>query len=145
MNRPTLPTPEIVEEMLLQIREGKSLVSLCKDETMPSLRIASRWIEEDVDLQHRYARARADQAERNAEEIVALADETNRPGITMEEIQVAKLRIDARKWVAAKLLPKKYGDKGNEVHVNNTVNNLTITPERLAEIQEARRIALERT
>ena len=52
---------------------------------------------EDPDLQHRYARAREDQAERNAEQLVALSDELNRPGVTMEEIQVAKLRIDVRR------------------------------------------------
>ena len=29
---------------------------------------------------------------------------------THEEIQDKRVRIDARKWIAAKLLPKKYGD-----------------------------------
>src|SRR5436190_23050214 len=113
---------------------------------MPSLRIACRWIEEDTDLQHRYARARADQAERNAEEIVTLADETNRPGITMEEIQVAKLRIEARKWVAAKLLPKKYGDKAGDVQVNTNVqNNMTVlSPEKMRELQQWHRESWER-
>lgn len=36
-----------------------------------------------------------------------------------DAVQRSKLRVDARKWVAAKLKPKKYGDKidvtsGNE-------------------------------
>lgn len=138
-DRPTTPTPEIVEEMLLRIREGQSLVGICKDEAMPSVRVAHRWIEADEDLQHKYARAREDQAERNAEQIVALADEVNRPGVTMEEIQVAKLRIDARKWIASKLLAKKYGDRGTEVNVNSTVNNNFVLSEQIRQRIVARR------
>jgi hypothetical protein len=45
-----------------------------------------------------------------ADEIVSIAD-----GPDGEDSPVAtardRLRVDARKWVAAKLLPKKYGDR----------------------------------
>jgi hypothetical protein len=30
---------------------------------------------------------------------------------TAEQIQQARLRIDTRKWIACKLLPRTYGDK----------------------------------
>ena len=52
----------------------------------------------------RYARARERQAERRAAEIVEIAD-------TEPDAAVARNRIEARKWTAAKLLPKRYGDK----------------------------------
>jgi hypothetical protein len=56
--------------------------------------------------------AREVQAETMADEIVSIADGT---GMGVEE-RVAlsardRLRVDSRKWVASKLLPKKYGDK----------------------------------
>jgi hypothetical protein len=56
-----------------------------------------------------YARAKEQQAEYMEEEIISLADEAepDRYG----RIEKDKLRVDARKWCAAKLKPKKYGDK----------------------------------
>ena len=37
---------------------------------------------------------------------------------------MARVKIDARKWIVSKLLPKKYGDRPDEVHVSTTVTNL---------------------
>jgi len=53
-----------------------------------------------------YARAREDQADWHADEIVAIAD-------TETDAAKARNRIDARKWKAAKLKPKVYGDRVN--------------------------------
>jgi hypothetical protein len=66
-----------------------------------------------------YARAREDQADTNADEILQIADEmppeyTDEKGRTYLDqtfIQWQKNRIDARKWTAAKLKPRKYGDR----------------------------------
>jgi hypothetical protein len=66
-----------------------------------------------------YARAREDQADTNADEILAIADEmppeyTDEKGRTTLDqtyIMWQKNRIDARKWTAAKLKPRKYGDR----------------------------------
>ena len=56
-----------------------------------------------------YARAREVQAETLADEIVSIADEDGDP-------QRQRLRVDARKWVASKLKPKRYGDKVTNEH-----------------------------
>lgn len=73
-----------------------------------------------------YARAKAAQADRMAEDILAIADEvavtTKYDGedvqIVMDSTAVARnrLRVDARKWLASKMLPKKYGDKVTQEH-----------------------------
>jgi len=73
-----------------------------------------------------YTRAREEQAETHADEIVKIADETpdtepvydkhgNLLAIKLDSAYVAwqKQRIEARKWTAAKLRPKKYGDRLN--------------------------------
>ena len=74
------------------------------------------------DLRQMYARAKEAQLEILASEIQQIADEPQ-PGeiITLKgderEVKIAdmlehrKLRIDARKWLLAKLAPKKYGDR----------------------------------
>ncbi len=70
-----------------------------------------------------YARAREDQADTLADEIVAIADEpaagkkttTKANGdvetVEGDMIEHRRLRVDARKWTAAKLKPKKYGER----------------------------------
>jgi hypothetical protein len=55
-----------------------------------------------------YARAREAQADCWASEIVDLADETLADA---NHVAKARLQIDARKWVASKLMPRKYGDR----------------------------------
>ena len=55
-----------------------------------------------------YARAREAQADCWASEIVDLADETLADA---NHVAKARLQIDARKWVACKLLPRKYGER----------------------------------
>jgi hypothetical protein len=70
----------------------------------------------------RYARAKQIQAELLADEIIEIADNpelgtksVSKPtGIEITEgdmIEHRRLRVDSRKWLLAKLLPKKYGDK----------------------------------
>jgi hypothetical protein len=63
------------------------------------------------------------QAEGFFEEIVEIADDGRRDYQETEEgaslvdhdhIQRAKLRVDARKWVAARMAPKKYADPGRQ-------------------------------
>jgi len=83
------------------------------------------WLSQDPKLADQYARAKDACAELLADEIVDIAEdgrndwverENARTGETYialnrEAIERSRLRIDARKWVASKLLPKRYGDR----------------------------------
>ena len=77
------------------------------------------WLLRQPSFAEQYARAREEQADTNADEILEIADEmppefTDEKGRTYLDqtfIQWQKNRIDARKWTAMKLKPKKYGDK----------------------------------
>ena len=66
-------------------------------------------------------RARAVQAERWADELVTLPDSLPE-NVTAEQVAVAKLQVDTRKWIIGKRLPKKYGDRPAEVNVNTQIN-----------------------
>ena len=78
-----------------------------------------RWLSEFSRFRDRYARAREAQADALFDEILEIADETafdteitengSRPN--SEWIARSRLRVDARKWMASKLAPKKYGEK----------------------------------
>lgn len=67
-----------------------------------------------------YARAKVDQADCFAEDCIDISDESkgdtkiNANGDEVfdgEYVARARLRVDTRKWMAAKLLPKLYGDR----------------------------------
>lgn len=109
---------------------------------MPGQATVYEWLLAKPDFAEQYARARDEQADTLADEIVAIADETpeldpiySKDGELIEiklhsaYIQWQKNRVDARKWVASKLKPKKYGDrqivagdKENPLHIENNVD-----------------------
>ena len=90
---------------------------------MPSVSTVYRWIQAHVEFRDNYTRAREDQADTLADEILDIANtpvvgvktKTNEKGEVEttegDMIEHRRLQVDARKWIAAKLKPKKYGDK----------------------------------
>ena len=124
MGRPSIYSQQIAAEICTRIAQGESLRSICRDDAMPSMASVFLWLAQKPDFSEQYARAREEQAEVHADAIVAIADETpdveevrDREGNVLDlkmhsaYVQWQKNRIDARKWVAAKLKPKKYGDR----------------------------------
>ena len=105
--RPTDCTPEVVEEICSRLASGESLRHICEDAHLPVTRTIYRWVIEDREgFSHQYAKARHSQAMHWAEEILTIGDNENR-----EDTQRARLRVDTRKWLLSKVLPKVYGDK----------------------------------
>ena len=109
-------------KICLELENGRSLSNILKDEGMPSPSTVFRWLENDIgNFREEYARAREGQAAFYAEQIIAIADEV---GEDSQAIAKAKLRIDARKWVAARMAPKHWGNK-SEVLVSSKSENMT--------------------
>jgi hypothetical protein len=105
-----------------RIADGESLRAICRDADMPARSTVFRWLSLEDGFSDLYARAKEEAAELFAEEIVEIADEREGKAIMADGAEVAvvfdstavarnRLRVDARKWVAAKLKPRKYGDK----------------------------------
>ena len=107
-----------------QIAQGKSLRSILDaDDKLPTVRSFIDWMGADGELAIQYAHARQTQYELLADEIVSIADEkytTDEHGVrerlSSEAIQRNRLRVDTRKWMLAKMLPKVYGDKLQTEH-----------------------------
>ncbi len=66
-----------------------------------------------------YARACETRADRIADEIIAISDSTENKDNVI--VQRDRLRVDSRKWLLAKLQPKKYGDKLDIEHSGNVI------------------------
>lgn len=97
-------TDEIKNEICDRIAEGESLVQICADSGMPARSTVFKYLRIDDEFADKYARAREAQADSFFDEIVSIAD-------VEEDTNKARVRIDARKWAAGKLRPKKYGDR----------------------------------
>lgn len=107
MSKPSSYTPEIGEEICQRLAQGESLRSICDSQGMPYRRTVRGWVADDVEgFGAQYARAKEAQAHALAEDLLEIAD-----AATNEDYQVARLRVDTRKWLASKILPKSYGDK----------------------------------
>lgn len=102
--RPSTYSEAIADDICERIIDGGALYRICQTDGFPSEGTVYRWLEEHEGFREKYARARELQQDREADHIVVIADETEDP-------QKARLQIDARKWRASKLAPKKYGDK----------------------------------
>jgi len=117
--RPSTYTPEIAAIICDRISRGESLKSICNSPGIPDQVVVYGWLGRQPEFAQMYARAREDQADTLADEIAALADEE--PRMVVDDKGVARIdsawvqwqknRVEARKWVAAKLKPKKWGER----------------------------------
>ena len=114
--RPSKYSDELAEKICEKIANGRSLRSICAEDGMPPMKTIYRWLEANEEFRHQYARARDKQADYFAEEIIEIADSAEAESAAVSK---AKLQIDARKWAASKIAPKKYGDK-QEIDVKSS-------------------------
>lgn len=83
------------------------LPTLCKMyPEIPADKTIQRWRNRVDEFRLNYACAKLKQADLLAEECLEIADNS-----TSESFCADRLRIDTRKWLASKLLPKQYGDR----------------------------------
>jgi hypothetical protein len=120
--RPTKFNQQTADLICMMLSEGMSLRQILKADTVGALPAQStvyEWLIRHPLFAEQYARAREEQADTNADEILEIADERppefkddkGRTYLDQTYIAWQKNRIEARKWTAMKLKPKKYGDR----------------------------------
>ena len=134
--RPSKYTEKLADEICGRIINGEGLVKIARDDHMPDVVTVYRWIRENELFRNRYTMSREEQAETLADEMFEIADDGRNdwmersndagPGFLLngEHIQRSKLRIETRKWIAAKLKPKKYGDRVENHHTGGTTTKI---------------------
>lgn len=100
---------------------GESLRAICRTEGFPSDRAVRRWATDDPDgFGARFSAAREAGWHVIAEEILAIADDGANDSYVDENgfrrtdndvVQRSRLRVDTRKWLLSKMLPKVFGEK----------------------------------
>jgi hypothetical protein len=112
MGRPSKYTQKIADEICERLAEGESLRRICLTPSMPKKSTVFRWLASNQEFRDQYAMSRECQADVLADEIIDIADGKRAEYEGGEaDVQRDRLAVDARKWVAAKLKAKVYGDK----------------------------------
>lgn len=135
IGRPSKYSDEMAEKICEKIANGRSLRSICAEDGMPTTSTVCKWLIENKEFSEQYTRARDKQADYFAEEIIEIADSAEAESAAVAK---AKLQIDARKWAASKIAPKKYGDK-QELDVKSSDGSMT--PAVRLNAEEFRKIA----
>jgi len=125
MGRPSEYSQEVADLICERIADGESLRSICDADEMPAKSTVFKWLAANETFSDQYARAREAQADAVFDDILTIADDARNDWMERfdkdqqslgwvengEALRRSALRIDARKWMASKLKPKKYGEK----------------------------------
>lgn len=133
MARPLAFTQPLADFICERIAGGKSLLSITRDDGMPSMPTVLMWARTSQGFLRQYLLARDLQADAIFDECLEIADDPAL--VTYEDIQRARLRIATRQWMAGKLRPKKYGSLLTQSDVVDAVDKVQDIP------QVARKIA----
>lgn len=119
-----------------RLASGQSLNRICRDDGFPTVSAVIQWVMDDKDgCANHYDKARMAQAHYYADEIIDIADDGrndkhlddagNTTSIDYDHINRSTLRVNSRKWVLSKALPKVYGDKLDLNHGGNVDLNVS--------------------
>jgi hypothetical protein len=118
-------TQDVFDDVCGQLSSGKTLREICRQPGMPAESTVRKWaVANEQGCHAQYTRAREALAEHMSDEILEIADDATNDwmerqrqngsiemAINKEHIERSRQRIDARKWLLSKALPKVYGDK----------------------------------
>lgn len=147
-------TRELADQICRELSEGKALKTICQELGVFQPDVYS-WVLDDHDgFATKYARARQLMAFGWADELTAIADQRRDDYVMNEEgkmvpdfdhIARMRLRLDTRKWLLSKMLPKVYGDKvvaeitgkdGAALEApTTTINVLALAPEQREQLK----------
>ena len=167
----TTYSKEIGNQVLFRMINGETIVNICKDNAMPSIYIINKWISSEYteDFARRFHEAKLGQADTFAMEVVDIANDLEKDieekqnevaadlaseGVSLDRIRIAvdqvrktkleaaKMKIDSRKWISARMNPGNWGDKTTvALNVSGSVKmNLSdYSDEQLAQIDAMQR------
>jgi len=112
--RPTSHTQELADEICTRLAGGESLRSICEPEDMPAHSTVLLWVVDDREgFSDQYHRAREAAGYSHADEAMHLRHELREGEI---DPQSAKVILDALKWGAERMAPKKHSPRQEVDH-----------------------------
>lgn len=131
--RPSLKTPEVVEEIIRRLSLGEPLTRICADDHMPCFMTVYRWERDDEEFCELSLRAREVGTHYLANECIEIADDARNDYmekvdhegavigyvVNGEATARSRLRIDTRLRLIGKWNAKIYGEKQQIEHSGN--------------------------
>ncbi len=126
MAAPSKFNDDVADLIIERMADGQSLREICCDEGMPSFRTVLNWVNSNPEFGAAYALAQDLRASALFDDLLGIADDGRNDWMEKhddksghfigwrengEAIRRSALRVDARKWVLARMAPKRYGDK----------------------------------
>lgn len=122
--RPTKYSQKLADKLCASLSMGNSLKKTCEQKGMPTPSTVFNWFRLYPDFLESYTRAKEESADAMAEEIIDISNQPimgeevmlNKDGeiVTVKRSEMLghrRLQIDTRKFLMAKMKPKRYGDK----------------------------------
>lgn len=122
--RPSKYTQDLADRICAELAQGYSLRTVCIPDDMPSVKTIFNWFRTYPEFLQQYTRAKEESADAMADEVIDIADNGDNDWMVKhgkdgqeywqlngEHVQRSRLRIETRKWLMAKMKPKKYGEK----------------------------------
>ncbi|MAF06146.1 hypothetical protein [Herbaspirillum sp.] len=123
MARPTAYTEDIKDEICTRIAGGESLRSICADEAMPAMSTVLLWVVNDREgFSEHYHASREAAGYAHADEALSLRFELREGTL---DPQSAKVILDALKWGAERMAPKRHSSRQD---INHTSDDGSMTP-----------------
>lgn len=143
--RPSLYTPEIIDELCERLSNGEPMAAICREEGMPSHVTVWNWMNDKTDperaafVSESIARAREVGEDVIAAQVLEIVDQNPERVATMHGDQIdsgdvsnRRMRAEYRLKLLAKWNPKRWGEKvdlttqgdkleGNAVHITREV------------------------
>lgn len=121
--RPSKYTQELADQLCAELAMGKSLRTVCDMPGMPSVPTVFSWMRTYDGFLDQYTRAKEEATDAMADEMLDIADDGHNDWMLRyfnghkayaengEAINRSRLRVETRKWLMAKMKPKRYGEK----------------------------------
>lgn len=132
-----------LETVCKELQSGLTISQIFKKHLeLPGIDTFYRYLSQNKPASEAYARAKMDSLNKIANEIIEIADEAlemRGDGADNARVQAQRLRIESRKWLLSKLMPKTYGDylqHGGDV--NNPISfNFTVSKQYTPALSQA--------
>lgn len=96
---------ELADRILACMGDGLPLKTICQQDGMPDRVNVWRWMRENEEFGERYQIAQKERAQALVDDMSQISDD---PSLDPND---KRIRVDTRKWLASKILPKLYGEK----------------------------------
>ena len=129
--RPVRFNSAIAAGICARLAAGETLREICRDRSLPTEQVVRGWAIDRPRFAAAYERAREIGYATLADQLLEIADDASadtcvddrgRARPATEAIQRSRLRVDTRKWLLAKALPRIRGDRPEKGEAKDSVS-----------------------